>query len=120
MTEFEYRPIKKIIIDQIVKKSYEDFIKDVVGVSTAPALWADGILFQFWNHPVSEFLVVRALQDGVRYWDVLIFTQCDKYIPMLKRTDQHGELPVRNMQDHMVFSEFAKWLKAQPIWSDGN
>ena len=117
MTEFEYQPIKKIVIRQIIKDTYPDFVDSVVFANNIPARYCNGILFAFWATPRSEVIAKNEF-EGIYVWELLEFTKCDKKPDKLKRKDGIIEMAVIDVSRKQLFVDLVKWLKTQPMWKD--
>ncbi len=117
MTEFEYTPIKKIIIRQMIKEEYQDFVDSVVIPNNIPAKWCNGVLFAYWNSQRSE-IIAKSEFDGTYVWELMEFTKCEKKPDTLKRKDGIVEIGVIDVSKKQLFIDLVKWLKKQPMWED--
>jgi len=119
MTEFEYRPYTKIIINDILKSNFKDFVHAVAQKQIPPPTWADGILFSVTHAPVSGSLLEETIKEGKVYWVAVEFCKLEDFQASIVDGDTTQAIKVVNAQHNTILVEFAKWLKKEKrFWPD--
>ena len=117
MTEFEYQPINKVIIRQIIKETYNDFVDSIVFANNIPPRYCNGILFVFWPAQRSETIAQKEY-EGIYVWELMEFAKCEKKPDTMKRKDGIVEMVVIDVSKKPLFVDMVNWLKTQQIWND--
>lgn len=120
MAEIEYRPIKKIVAHEIMKKSFDEFINLKVkpqnpNVIQLPARWIDGIVFTATAFPATPELVNEEVA-GTIHWAVIEFAEMQDYQQMLTNQNTGSSLMVTDYSSNTAVVDFIRWLKKQPQW----
>ncbi len=124
MVEIEYKPIEKIIVHEIIKNTYDEFLNNfaVPQPPNAPppvARWIDGILFTFRGYPPSPELLRDNLQ-GTIHWEIVNFTEMENYSSPLMNPRTNTTLQVIDNSTNTAVSDFIRWLKRQPQWNSNS
>ena len=111
--EIEVRPIKKIIVFEILRLNIEELLERMglmvrVG-QLAPLQWAEGIVFFATPfHPECEVIVKEAMKGNV-YWGGVVFAEMPKYEPAKKIGGI--EIPIVNQTPSSHIRQVTQWLK---------
>ncbi len=117
VVEVEFSPIKKVIIHEIIKDDYKEFI-DLFNQpgNRTDIRWVEGVLFHFESTPKTPD-IVRDQINGIIHWDVLNFTKMEKFQNEIKHPKHGAILQILNNSTNTVTVEIIKWLKKQPLWT---
>lgn len=113
MIEFEYRPIKKIVISQMMESPLEIFIQHTVTPQTPSIIWCDGMLFQHFRDDVIDKIVLDRINEGILYWSFLEYCYCEKKPVKLERKDFKCEVPVVEGSHNPIFKDLVEWIKTK-------
>ena len=113
MVEFEYQPVKKIIIHQITRLTVNQIKTNCsvgvdVGGYTNPLWWTDGIIYSFEGIPQTDDLISEMIK-GTIHWSLLIYGHLDTFSEYLEG-DRKITIPLVN-NDDPIYKDLAKWLK---------
>jgi len=120
MVDIEYRPIQKIIVHEIIKNTYDEFL-DIFAVPQPPnappvsARWIDGVLFMFRGYPPSQEILQDNIQ-GTIHWEIVNFTEKEDFATPLMNPRTNATLQVVDNATNTAVSDFIRWLKRQPQW----
>ena len=115
MTEFKIKPVKEVLITDLIHEEIENFLY-MCRISNIPnAIWVEGIIILLTPSMNTEKNVERQF-EGIRMYDKLIFVKYPKYTKTVKWNGGIYELPLRNYMNIPRFRELAKWVKSQPVW----
>ena len=115
MTEFKMKPVKEVLITDLIHEEIENFLY-MCRISNIPtAIWVEGIIILLTPSMNTEKNVERQF-EGIRMYDKLIFVKYPKYTKTVKWNGGIYELPLRNYMNIQRFRELAKWVKSQPVW----
>lgn len=120
MAEIEYKPIKKIVVHAIIRKSFDDFISQKArpqnpNFPPVNARWADGIVFTTTAFPTTRELVNEEVA-GTIHWAHIEFAEMEDYQQMLSNQNSGGSIMVTDYSSNTAVLDFVRWLKKQPQW----
>ena len=115
-----FEPFKELVIKDFSKfEKLEDMIyifAQLRAVGQPVALnWAEGVVFiHTVMEPITNELVEEFLKGRLYCIDVN-FALMERYQPQVTYKSPQGEIavPIINVSSNQIFSELAKWLKAQ-------
>ena len=114
---FEYKPYSKIIINELLKYEFDDFVHLAAG---GKLHWSNGILFQVLPAPQTALTIEKQINEGIIYWSSVQFCKLGQYQEII--VDPKSNKPIRVIKGDVnnVFVGFAQWVKEQSqFWSDG-
>ena len=116
-----HNPIKELVIHQLVKTELDEFKKKLLTNGWHQARWVGGILLVHTAPPAIDRYEDYEVQGKI-FWPYCEFAKCEN-IPennVIKTKDTGAaELIVVDVSNNEIFVDFAKWLKAQSIWNNG-
>ena len=120
MVEIEYQPVKKIVVHEILKSDYNDFINQFViplqpNMPSLDLRWVNGVLFFFQGFQDTPEIIHDRIQ-GIIHWEACNFTEMPKYQPMLTNTNTNASVKVTDNSHNTAVSDFIRWLKTQSQW----
>ena len=121
MVDIEYKPISKIIVHEIIRTEFQDFLNMFAipqrpGAPRPSARWIDGILFTFIPFPPSP----EALRDkieGIIHWELVNFTEMEQYTSTVTNPETNITMNVLDNSTNTAVSDFIRWLKNDSQWS---
>ncbi len=121
MVNIEYKPAVKIVVHEIIRSEFQDFLNMFAipqrpGAQRPYARWIDGILFIFKGFPPSP----EALRDkiqGILHWEQVNFTEMEKYTPTVTNSTNNIIMDVLDNSNNTAVSDFIRWLKNESQWS---
>ena len=121
MVDIEYSPISKIIVHEIIRADYQEFlnmfaIPQPSGGPQPNARWIDGILFLFKGFPPSPE-VLRDKIQGVLHWEIVNFTEMEQYTPTITNPENNVIMKVLDNTSNTAVSDFIRWLKNDSQWA---
>jgi len=114
MTEFVHEPVKKVIVNDIIPETMENFLYTGKLYGAVSAIWVDGIILVLVTEPGTE-IAANNRMDGIRIYEQIIFIKYPKYAKTVKNGGTY-ELSLRNYSNFRRFRDLAKWIKTQPEW----
>ena len=120
MVDVEYQPVKKIIVHEIIKYTFDEFLNLKVR-SPNPNLppisvrWANGVVFTASAYPSTSELINQQVQGIVHYANVE-FAEMEEYQSILMNQSSGGSVPVVNYSNNTAVTDFIRWLKDQSQW----
>jgi len=115
MVDFEFNPVKKIIIHEILKWSMEEFIARFVKPNS-PLQWVDGIVMQKSTYKTQTTTMIDDELNGVVHWAMVEFAEMADYKPTLGNEIEGEFAPITDVSNNNGFKDFARWLKNDPRW----
>jgi len=121
MVDIEYSPISKIIVHEIIRSEYQNFL-NMFAIPQPPdgpqpnARWIDGILFLFKGFPPSPE-VLRDKIQGVLHWEIVNFTEMEQYTPTITNPENNVIMKVLDNTSNTAVSDFIRWLKNDSQWA---
>ena len=115
MTEFVFEPIKKIIIQNIIQETLDNFLHQCYSRSQTECVWTDGIILDVQTFMKSDGAYTN-MTDGIKYWEKLSFVKFPKYQKSVKWNGGNFELIVLNYNNNSRHKSLAKWIKSHPVW----
>ena len=117
MTEFKMKPIKEVMITELIQDDLENFLY-ICRVNNIPSvIWVEGMIIILSIAGRSEKNVEREF-DGYRMYEKVVFVKYPKYTKTVKWNGGNYELALRNYKNIPRFVELAKWIKTQPVWNE--
>jgi hypothetical protein len=117
MTEFRIKPVKEVIVFDIVQEDLENFLYTCRIHIIPNAIWVEGMIISLDLCRATEKNVERFF-EGTRIYDKVTFVKFPEYSKTVKWNGGTYELPLRNYQNFSRFVELAKWIKEQPEWKE--
>jgi hypothetical protein len=117
MTEFKIKPVKEILITDLVQEDLENFLYISRVSNASSAIWVEGMIIGLLPSPTTEKNVERYF-EGTRIYERVVFVKYPKYAKAVKWNGGNYELALRNYKNIPRFVELAKWIKTQPVWNE--
>lgn len=117
MTEFKIKPVKEILITDLVQEDLENFLYISRVSNASSAIWVEGMIIGLLPSPTTEKNVERYF-EGTRIYERVVFVKYPKYTKTVKWNGGSYELALRNYKNIPRFCELAKWIKTQPVWNE--
>jgi hypothetical protein len=117
MTEFKIKPIKEVLITDLVQDDLENFLYTCRLVNIPSGIWVEGLILVLFTAERSEKNTERHF-EGVRLYEKVIFVKLPKYSKSVKWNGGNFELGLRNYKNFPRFVKLAKWIKTQPVWDE--
>ena len=117
MTVFTMKPIKEVIVSDLIQEDHESFLYTCRISNVSNAIWVDGIILVLLFAENSEKNTER-LFNGLRLYERVIFVKYPKYSKTIKWNGGSYELALRNYKNFPRFVELANWIKTQPVWNE--
>ena len=116
MTVFKIRPVKEVLITDLIQDELENFLY-ICRISNIPsAIWVEGMIILLVSAIQTDKNVERQF-EGSRIYEKVVFVKYPKYEQTVKWNGGNYELPLRNHKNLPRFRELAKWIKSQPVWN---
>jgi len=115
LVEFEFKPIEKVIIHEILKWSLEEFIDRFVKPSSI-VQWADGVVMIRSVFKSQSPKMVEDEANGIAHWALVEFAEMKEFKPQLVNEKTNSMARVNDVSTNNVFKDFARWLKNDPGW----
>jgi hypothetical protein len=115
MVDFEFKPIQKIIIHEILKWSMEEFIDRFVKPNSI-VQWVDGIVMQRSAYASQTPKMIDDEVNGIVHWAMVEFAKMPDYRPKLMNETIGAFAQVNDVSNNNVFKDFARWLKNDQRW----
>jgi len=115
MVDFEYKPIQKIILHEVLKWSMDEFIARFVKPNSS-VQWADGIVMVRSSYKTSTPQMVDDEVNGIVHWAAVEFAEMPDYKPKLGNEILGAFAQVNDVSNNNVFKDFSRWLKNDPRW----
>lgn len=116
MTEFKIKPVKEVIVNDLIHDDLENFLHICRISQVQSAIWVDGIIILLVFFPFTETSSKQHM-GGIRNYERVAFVKYPKYTKTVKWNGGNYELPLRNYNNFPRFKEFAKWIKSQSEWN---
>ena len=117
MTVFTLKPIKEVIISELIQENIEDFLHTCRIIGIHHAIWAEGMIILVIPARASEKIIEREF-EGNRIYELAVFVKYSKYTKTVTWNGGTFELPLRNYTNYPRFCELANWIKTQPVWNE--
>ena len=117
MTEFKIKPVKEILITDLIQEDLENFLYISRVSNASSAIWVEGMIIGLLPSPTTEKNVERYF-EGTRIYERVVFVKYPKYTKTVKWNGGNYELALRNYKNIPRFVELAKWIKTQPVWNE--
>ena len=115
MTDFKIKPVKEVLITDLVQDELENFLY-ICRVSNIPsAIWVEGIIILLVPAQATEKNTERQF-EGLRIYEKVVFVKYPKYTKSAKWNGGTYEIALRNYSNIPRFGELAKWIKTQSVW----
>ncbi|MDG6998659.1 MAG: hypothetical protein JRN15_06040 [Nitrososphaerota archaeon] len=121
MIQFDYSPIKRIVVHELNEFQNDEFFEDIVRMSleantrVEPSVnWVDGIAFMILPMPEVPEVVVEKL-NGIVHYSSVSFTRLE-YRPRypLRISNQEYHTILRRSDRNPVFAGLVRWIKSNP------
>ena len=117
MIEFKIKPVKEVLITDLIQDDLENFLYISRVSNASSAIWVDGMIIGLHPSPPAEKNVERYF-EGTRIYERVVFVKYPKYAKAVKWNGGNYELALRNYKNIPRFVELAKWIKTQPVWNE--
>ena len=117
MIEFKIKPIKEILITDLVQDDLENFLYISRVSNATSAIWVENMIIGLIPPLTSEKNVERYF-EGTKIYERVFFVKYPKYTKTVKWNGGNYELALRNYKNIPRFVELAKWIKTQPVWNE--
>lgn|SRR3990167_7194998 len=116
MVEIEYKPVKKIILYEILFYEYDNFIDMVIKFTHGQIVlkWCNGVLFTSEMMPYTPDTIADRI-DGTIHWNFVEFAYMPKYNPTVM-SDNGIIITVVDVSTNSAINDVTTWLKRQPQW----
>ena len=116
--EVAFEPYKKISFQSYLAYENAEAFTNVIVCATPPMalfqtslLWANGILFRFFNHPPTDAVVKESI-NGHIIFDHIEFAPMPEYKNELKvPTKPLANIIVLDVSKHVVFNPLTAWIR---------
>lgn len=115
MVEFEFKPIQKIILHEILKWSLEEFIDRFVKPNSV-LQWVDGIVMRRSVYKSMSSKMIEDETNGITHWALVEFAEMKEFTPQLVNEKTNSMALVNNVSTNNVYGDFVRWLKNDPRW----
>ena len=115
MVEFEFKPIEKVVVHEILKWTIDEFTTRFVKPNSI-LQWVDGILMQ---RSVFKSQTPKMIDDevnGIVHWALVEFAEMPDYKDKISNESIGAFAQVNDVSNNNVFKDFARWLKNDPRW----
>jgi len=117
MTTFTKKPVKEVMISELIQESLESFLHTCKIVGINNAIWTQGMIILVMPAKATEKIAEKQL-DGSRFYELAVFVKFPKYAKTVTWNGGTFELPLRDYTNYPRFCEFADWVKQQPEWKE--
>ena len=117
MIEFKIKPVKEVLITDLIQDDLENFLYISRVSNASSAIWVEGMIIGLLPSPTTEKNVERYF-EGTRIYERVVFVKYPKYAKAVKWNGGNYELALRNYKNIPRFVELAKWIKTQPVWNE--
>jgi hypothetical protein len=117
MTIFTIKPIKEVMVSELIQESLENFLYTCKIVGVHNAIWAQGMIILVMPAKATDKIAERQL-NGSRFYELVVFVKFPKYAKSVAWNGGTFELPLRDYTNYPRFCEFADWVKQQPEWKE--
>ena len=117
MTEFRMKPIKEVLVSEVVQERLENFLYTCRITNAPNAIWTEGMIILVFPARATEKIVEREF-EGNRIYELVVFVKYPQYSKTVKWNGGTFELPLRNYTNYPRFCELANWIKSQPVWNE--
>ncbi len=115
MTEFKIKPVKDVIITDLIQDELENFLYICRTSDVSNAIWVEGMIILLVPAKLTE--KIAELQfEGYRIYEKVVFVKYPKYTKTVKWNGGNFEFALRNHMNIPRFRELAKWIKTQSVW----
>ena len=115
MVEVEYQPIKKIIVHEAIKHTFDEFVRMFAQTKPnfppQPVRWVDGIIFNYSSIPLTPELINERVRDGVVHWDFIIFAEMSDYQNIITHPDTQVQLRVIDNSNNSAIGDVIRHFK---------
>jgi len=115
MTEFKIKPVKEVIITDLIQDELENFLYICRINNVSSTIWVEGMIILLVHAIMTEKNVERQF-EGYRMYEKVVFVKYPKYTKTVKWNGGNFEIALQNYTSIPRFQEFAKWIKSQQIW----
>ncbi|MEM3791425.1 MAG: hypothetical protein QXL16_01715 [Candidatus Micrarchaeaceae archaeon] len=114
MVDIQYRPIKELIVHEVIELSLEDLLRSrITPAGNMPLYWCNKILFSFTTLPLVDD-VLKDYLNGKLHWAEVLYCKMEEYKEEISLNDEayKGEQRFRVINTNVseVHREFTKWL----------
>ena len=117
MVDIEYRPIKKIIVHEIIKYDLDKFTEMKSKNPGNVVHWADGIVMQRGNYASSSPKMSDEEMEGTVHWALVEFAAMPEYKKSITNDATGGTISVIDVSSNTAISDFVRWLKKHSPWA---
>jgi hypothetical protein len=107
--EIEFRPIKKVIVNNLNKLSMPEILATVMPQNPV-MLWANGFLMTINMIPPTPEIINKQLEGTIVYSEVN-YCNYKKYEPSI--AEGYGKILVRDVSYSGIFKALTKWIMAK-------
>jgi len=115
MVEFEFKPIEKVVVHEILKWTLDEFIARFVKPNSK-VQWVNGIVMIRSNYQSMTPKMVDDESNGTVHWALVEFAEMAEFKPQLLNESNNSVASVNDVSNNNVFGDFARWLKDDPKW----
>ena len=118
MTEFISEPVKKVIIQDLVHESLDNFLYRCYTFDETSASWIDGMIILVFEEQSNFEIGFEKSINGIRYYERVLFVKYPKYAKSIKWNGGNFEILLRNDSNYCQLKKLATWIKSQPEWKE--
>ncbi len=115
MVEFEFVPIKKVIVHEILKWDLDEFIERYVNPKSS-VQWVEGIIMLRTPYAQRTPKMVDDEINGVIHWAAVQFAEMPEFKPQLTNEKTATVGKVNDVSNNSILGEFVRYLKDNPRW----
>jgi hypothetical protein len=120
--EVEFEPFRKVSFQSYLAFDSAQELANTIALLTPPGIpmqarlfWANGVVFRFFAHQLSEALAKEIL-TGHLIWDHVEFAPMPSYTNELKVAERPlVTIRIQDVTRHAVFEPVAKWINEKLI-----
>ena len=119
MVDVEYQPVKKIIVHEAIKYTFDDFVKMKAHTISPnqpvlPVRWCDGVIFTYAGVQQTPELINERVQNGVIHWDFIEFAEMPNYQKVVTHPDTQVQLRVIDASNNSAIADVIRHFKNDP------
>jgi len=119
MVEFEFKPIEKVVVHEILKWSMGEVVQRLVKPNSK-VQWADGIVFIRSNYQTMTPQMADDAANGIVHWALIEFAEMPEMKPQLINENTSAVASVNDVSNNNVFGDLVRWLRNDPRWFPKN
>lgn len=121
MVDVEFQPVRKIVVHEAIKYSFDDFVKrhaiqQPPNMPQLQARWVDGVIFIFNGMQPTPELINDRVRNGVVHWDFIMFASMPEFQNMVTHPDTQMQLRVNDNSSNTAVADVIRYFKSNPTF----